>query len=267
MSPVIRNLSGQVFGRLQVLSLDGRIRGGAAWMCLCTRCGNKTRKSTRQLTSGQTVSCGCKRKSHGGDRTRTHGDSQSLEHITWCGIRARCLNPNNKGFRYYGGRGITICSRWSASFSAFLEDMGRRPTPEHSVDRIDNNGGYDCGHCVDCFSRGRIKTNCRWATKREQGRNRRSNRYITYNNETKMLVEWAESASMTQAQLIYRLSLGWTLPKALNTPVKSRVKLTEDNVRYIRQSSEKNRVLAEKFGVSLSRISQVRLFECWTHVR
>ena len=94
-----------------------------------------------------------------------------VERATWHGISRRCLS-SGKDKRAYADRGIRMCAGWSASFESFLSDMGKRPADKSSIDRIDNNRGYDCGHCDDCVSRG-ASANCRWANRYEQAANKR----------------------------------------------------------------------------------------------
>jgi hypothetical protein len=111
----------------------------------------------------------------------THGETinrgWSPEYASWKHMRQRCFNPRNRAYKYYGGRGITVCARWRDSFEAFLADMGRRPSPKHSIDRVDNDGNYEPG-------------NCRWATDREQTINSRHARLITHSGLTLCLKDW-----------------------------------------------------------------------------
>lgn len=97
-------------------------------------------------------------------RPLEHGESRSTgktaEYRVWCGIKQRCTNARCTGYSYYGGRGIKMCSAWLRSYQAFLQDMGRKPSTKHTMDRIDPNGNY-------------CKENCRWATKQEQQHNAR----------------------------------------------------------------------------------------------
>lgn len=116
------------------------------------------------------------------------------EYTVWSSMRDRCNRPANRNYHNYGGRGITVCERW-ARFRNFLEDMGARPSPEHEIDRIDNNGHYEPG-------------NCRWATRSEQERNKRTNRHLTINGVTQTLTEWAATAGIPVNRAFNRLYHG-----------------------------------------------------------
>lgn len=141
-----------------------------------------------------------------------HGNAFSTgpspEYRSWCLMRRRCLRQYDPAFRDYGGRGIVICDEWK-SFTAFLADMGPKPSPLHSLDRIDNNGPYG-------------PDNCRWATKQQQARNRRSSTSLAFAGETKTLAEWAEVKGINRQTLTTRLRDGWSPERALTTPVRSR---------------------------------------------
>lgn len=133
----------------------------------------------------------------------TSGGRVSPTYSTWLSMRARCSNPNVTYYADYGGRGITVCDRWQTSFEAFLEDMGEKPAGT-SIERIDRDGHYEPG-------------NCRWATLREQGRNKRNNLKLTLNGETRLLVEWSERTGIPYRKIRARLDRGWSAERALTT--------------------------------------------------
>jgi len=140
-------------------------------------------------------------------QTRTHGLSRTPQYGLWRTMRARCLNPRNVSYHLYGARGITVCERWLNDYSAFLADVGPRPSPQHTLDRYPNNDGhYEPG-------------NVRWATPTQQHRNKRTNRLITFRGDTRCLEDWAEHYGLTRDCLRSRLRMGWSIEAALLTPV------------------------------------------------
>lgn len=127
-----------------------------------------------------------------------------LEHRVWCGIKQRCNNKKAASYPNYGGRGIRCAKRWQ-SFENFLKDMGPRPSPAHSIDRIDNNGNYS-------------KRNCRWATRKEQMLNRYCTLVVTYEGQTKTLEEWAAVTGISHKLIKDRLERGWSIRETLTLP-------------------------------------------------
>lgn len=125
---------------------------------------------------------------------RTHGMSGTPIYLVWIDMVRRCTKPNHHAFRLYGGRGITVCNRWLA-FENFFADMGDRPSPEHSIDRKENDKGYS-------------PNNCRWATSIEQSNNRSTNRFVTYEGKTQTVTEWAREKGFWKSTLRYRLNHG-----------------------------------------------------------
>lgn len=138
--------------------------------------------------------------------------------LAWSNMFRRCYYVNDPSFPHYGGRGIRVCARWR-SIDVFCRDIGQRPTPKHSLDRIDNDGDYRPG-------------NCRWATQREQMRNTRALTLLTHKGRTQSLTEWAEEVGMSRITLRKRLKLGWPLQVALSTPTdRQHARVQQRNAR------------------------------------
>lgn len=185
------------------------------WLCRCV-CGREVAVRAAHLLSGKTQSCGCQQIDLIREGVTSHGLSYSPEYGVWAGVKARCLNPRAPMFEWYGGRGILVCERWAGKrgFAAFIGDMGRRPSDDLSIDRIDNNGHYSCGRCDECRAHG-WPMNCRWATRRQQQENTSKTRLLTYGGETMSLKAWADRLGLTAPALGYRLKK-WGLDAALS---------------------------------------------------
>lgn len=184
------NLTGQTFGRLAVISRKPSNNRNAKWLCLCT-CGKYIITNGYALRSGHTQSCGCLNREIVKNRCTTHGQYGTRTYKSWSEMRNRCNNSKDRVYKYYGSRGITICSRWE-NFESFFADMGLRPKNK-SLERIDNNGNYE-------------PLNCKWATAKEQARNTRANRIIIYGKKTQCLVAWAEELNIKYNTLWARLN-------------------------------------------------------------
>lgn len=224
-NPRFIDLEGKRFGRLVVLEYAGLIPAGTkqfavTWLCRCD-CGNTLTTRGYYLRGGTTTSCGCFRKEQVSERSkrcnRTHGKSRSPEYSAWRALNHRCQNPNNASFARYGGRGIRVCQRYSKSFAAFLADLGERPSPDHSVDRRDNNGNYSCGCCDGCIDRGWV-FNVRWADPTQQTNNRAVTPMHELDGRTQSVADWAREYGMTRGALYMRLKRGWSLREALRIP-------------------------------------------------
>lgn len=206
---------GTVFARLTVLGVgDPKIKPSGAKCstsrCLC-ECGNEVVVRDYQIRSGRTKSCGCLRDEVCGVARITHGRSRSPTYDIWMQMRMRCENENNKKWDSYGGRGISVCNRWTASFENFLKDMGDPPTRRHSLERVDNNGNYEPGNVI-------------WANDTTQARNKRNSIALEINGTVKPLIEWCKTYGADYYVVYSRIKqLGWDLETALTTPVNAKV--------------------------------------------
>jgi hypothetical protein len=196
------DLTGRSFGRLTVLSENGRSTHGAIlWACRCA-CGGFCVVVGDRLRTGHTRSCGCLAREIATERAATmnvtHGQSTSRAYHLWSGMMTRCLNPKRSTWGRYGGRGITVCERWR-SFENFYADMGDPPA-RMSLDRIDNDKGYEPG-------------NCRWANAHTQSQNRRHCLQVSYGGMTMTLAEWGRHLGISRWTLYDRYRRGLRVPE------------------------------------------------------
>lgn len=218
----IHHFEGQKFGLWTVLSRSAKRKN--YWLCRCD-CGKIGEVDSHNLRRSKTVSCGCEKirlqTKHGQAGNPAKGIRPTREYIAWRRIIDACENPQSFGYKDYGARGIQISSLWREDFMKFFNDMGPRPTPQHSVDRIDNSGNY-------------CKENCRWATTSEQARNRRSNLMITHNGATKCAADWAQETGISPSIISRRHRMGWSAKEILETPRQVR----KNNRRFFTVADE-----------------------------
>lgn len=274
------DLTGRVFGRWTVVAFACNRKSGSHWKCRC-ECGVERVCSGQHLRNGKSLSCGCLRREMQIGRANyvTHGMSKAPEYGVWAQMLERCCNQKCRGYENYGGRGISVCRQWH-KFEQFYADMGPRPSGEHSIDRIDNDGNYE-------------PANCRWATRQEQMNNCRRNRRVTIDGVTLTMSQWIRRRGLSTDTVYHRMACGmnpeealsykrcprFTLspkrkprPRSVPHPVGENVpfsKLTDDKVREIRRlrkSGVKVGDLASQFRVGYSTIEDVIYNKRWKHV-
>lgn len=196
---------GQRFGKLTVISSAPSEGGKCKWNCLCD-CGNTSKPSTSALRSGTSASCGCAVGASAKQRFSKHGLSNSPEYKVWGNLLTRTQNPKTSNYMDYGGRGIRVCKKWADSFPAFYADMGGRPTPAHTIERINNDGDYE-------------PENCKWATRFEQARNRRNTRLIFHDGKSLTAAGWAGVSGLAATTIKRRLGMGWPVSETLEKPI------------------------------------------------
>jgi len=200
--------AGEKFGRWTVIkeASSHPIGGNRMIYCQC-QCGNLATVRLADMVAGRSKSCGCISR----ERTTTHGCSGNPLYIIWKSMCARCNKPNNDSYPRYGARGISVCEEWQdvSAFVVWAEANGYKSGL--SIDRIDNDGNY----CPD---------NCRWVTIKEQQNNKSSNRILEYNGKKLTIAQWGELLSLNRRTILNRLRMGWSVSKALTTPVDVRRK-------------------------------------------
>jgi hypothetical protein len=214
--PAFVDLLGQRFGRLTVESRAASVRTGhgtkVRWNCI-RDCGGRVTITTGSLRSGNTKSCGCYQLDRLRAKTLKHGHARKGRlhplYSAWGAMLSRCSDPKVEEFRNYGARGITVCSRWRkgdgivGGFECFLADMGNRPSPQHSLDRIDNERGYD-------------PDNCRWATRRQQNLNRRLTKKLRVCGADLIFIDACQIAGLSPKVVDARVRARWRIDRAFN---------------------------------------------------
>jgi hypothetical protein len=199
-----QDLTGNQFGRLTVVRSEGKGNYGKyLWLCRCS-CGNTIISSTSQLNNGNTRSCGCLKREMVVNKNKIHGMAHTPIYNVWSAMKNRCLNPNDKQYKDYGGKGVKICDKW-LTFEGFYEDIGSTYAKGLTIERKDYNGDY----CPE---------NCIWTDRFTQANNTSRNRYETVNGITDSLANLCRRFGFTYATIQHRLQRGWSIEEAFNTP-------------------------------------------------
>lgn len=207
------NITGRRFGKLTVLRLLGRNRNGKVkWMAKCD-CGNEVPVEGFYLRNGHTVSCGCKQAEKNHELRYIHGMSQTNEHSIYRKMIDRCHRPTETSYPFYGAKGITVCDRWRFGedglngFQCFYQDIGKRPSLMHTLDRIKNLQGYRPG-------------NVRWATRKEQARNTSRTRKFMWDGKMTALSDICDQEGVSRSTVYARIRMGWSIVDAVRKTVK-----------------------------------------------
>lgn len=189
--------------------------------------------------------------------------SMSAEYRAWVGMKDRCFNPKSIKYKWYGERGISVCDRWKDSFTSFFLDVGTRPSPDHSLGRIDNNGNYEPG-------------NVEWQTEKQQQRNKRDTRIYEYKGRKMCLVDWAAEIGVSEFAIRRRIAKGFPIDEDRRHATASQgekngsAKLTAVQVTEIRERYARREVtqsdLSQQYGVAVKRIRQIIKREAWKHI-
>lgn len=214
----IREVLGERFGRLVVVKrvpMENTTR--KMYLCKCD-CGKEIITSGTSLRIGASTSCGCYKVDRTKEVNTKHGKKKTRLFKVWLSIKNRCSYTNGIGYKYYGGRGITVCDEWLHDFQAFYdwsmangykEEISPNGRNRWTIDRIDNNKGYS-------------PDNCRWVTIEVQANNKTTNHFVEYNGEKLTLSQIAKRYNIEKSTLRYRLKYGWDIQKAVSTVPQSR---------------------------------------------
>lgn len=200
---------GKQYGRITVLSVSGYGKPGGRVATGECSCGNPWSGSLYALKYGKTRSCGCFRLARIKEANTRHGLEGSPEYRAWVSMKRRVLDATHPAYHNYGGRGITVHEPWINDFGAFIKHVGLRPSKDHSLERKDNDAGY-------------VPGNLRWATRVEQGNNRRTNRIIEHAGRKQTVSEWARELGVSKGLLKNRLDAGWSDERTITTAVAYR---------------------------------------------
>lgn len=206
-APMIDLLGGRVrFGKLTFVG-EGPPKGAMRRGLFRCDCGAEKAMGLHHIKGGRAVSCGCESAKRASARFTTHGGYRDYEYKSWGSMIQRCTNPRSTSFADYGGRGISVCPQWQGEdgYRQFVADMGPRPKGM-TLDRIDGNGNYEPG-------------NTRWATPKRQQNNRRCSKFLTLGDVTRTQREWTDALGWGKNVISERLRAGWTVQRALTTPV------------------------------------------------
>ena len=205
------NLTGMRFGmwtvgemsRAPYRDIDGK-QHNAEWWCVCD-CGTVSSVVGCSLKSGDSKSCGCRCHDDIGRRSVTHGLCDTPEYGIWSNIKSRTRNPNSKSYKDYGARGIAVCDEWLNDVEAFYNHVGPRPSNAHSLERKNNDEGYQPGNVV-------------WALRVVQANNKRSNVLVTIDGVTQSLAQWCRQLGRSYKTVHARIKAGWSQIDAIMTP-------------------------------------------------